>query len=277
MQTVSPALSAIPFVGGALSGLASFGGGLLEQQGAKQQAEQAKREREAALRTQKQALRPEFIQKRNMDTMMALSGLAGYNEANALLDANVANQARAIRESSGSGAQTLAAISAANAIGNENKMKLSAQNMAAKQAGLQRLGETVWGIGEKQRQLEDIRDMQKQQGLQAANALEKAATFNRVNAAKQMMGAISGGVNQIGTTALMQDEAAQNRALIQALMGNQPQQPNPAVPNWMNVQTGSQNLPTAPNMQTGNTLNLPANSFWGNTPTVQNYYLPTWQ
>lgn len=220
LKTASPILSAIPYVGPIISGIASIGGGLLEQQGAKKQAEQAERMRKDALNTEKQPLRSEFIQKQNMDKMLALQGLPGFNQYNQLVDDATASSMRAIRESSGSGAQTLAAISAANGLANENKMKLMLQNAAAQQNNIKALGDTTWNIGEKQRGLEDIRDTQRAQGLQSAAAMENAATFNKLNATKGIIGGISGAASQIGNNALMVSEADKNRELQAALYGS---------------------------------------------------------
>jgi len=233
LKTASPILSAIPYVGPIISGIASIGGGLLEQQGAKKQAEQAERMRKDALNTEKQPLRSEFIQKQNMDKMLALQGLPGFNQYNQLVDDATASSMRAIRESSGSGAQTLAAISAANGLANENKMKLMLQNAAAQQNNIKALGDTTWNIGEKQRGLEDIRDTQRAQGLQSAAAMENAATFNKLNATKGIIGGISGAASQIGNNALMVSEADKNRELqdnyLKYLQGLGGSVPNPAV------------------------------------------------
>lgn len=281
LKTAAPLLNFVPYVGPLISAGASIGGGLLEQDAAKKQQEQAARAREAALKTPVQQIRPEFIQKQNMDKMLALSGLPAYDQYVAQTDADVAKNARAIRESSGSGAQTLAAISAATGLANEAKQKLQMTDANARLTALKSLGDTTWNIGEKQRSLEDIRDRMKAEGLQGATALENAATFNKINAAKGIIGGISQGVNQLGANAMMVSDNAQKNDFQQQylnyLMGlgtNSPvtqSTPNVAAPQVYNYGLGNMDAAvpnvTAPALNTGvPTVNVPdINSFWGST------------
>lgn len=58
---ISPALSAIPFVGGALSAVGSLASGLMKNAAAKDQAKRAEQLRKQSEATQKMALRPEYL------------------------------------------------------------------------------------------------------------------------------------------------------------------------------------------------------------------------
>lgn len=272
VKTVGGLGSAIPFVGGAIGAIGSVIGGVLEQNEAKKQAEQAEKMRRDALNQQKQGIRPEFLQKQKMDTMLALAGLPNYNLYGQEIDYNTASNLRSIRESSPGGAATLAAISAANGLAAENKRKLQMSNAEARLAGLKQVSNTTWDIGEKQRGLEDIRDQMKREGLSSAAAMENAATFNKVNSIKQMVGGITTGANQLSTNAITMNDQAQKNALqeqylkyLQGLGGNLNATPNTAIPQPFNFSTTGlpANNPTAPLANTSTSLNLPVNSFWG--------------
>ncbi len=68
--------------------------------------------------------------------------------------------------------------------------------------GLTKVGQTNWDIGEKERQLEDKRDLVKQQGLTAASALENAATYNKQGAANTILGAIGSTAASLGAQSI---------------------------------------------------------------------------
>ena len=162
---VSPALSAIPYVGTILSAAGGIASGLLKQSAAKKQAEQAERMRKEALATQKQKIRPEFAEKQRLEKMSYLAGLPALEQSKKTLEENTASNLRAIREYSPNGAATLAAISAGLSAQGAASNKLSIENAQYKAGQLDKIGSTSWAIGEKQRQLEDIRDKQMATGL----------------------------------------------------------------------------------------------------------------
>lgn len=201
LSTVSPALSAIPYVGTILSAAGTIAGGLMQKSAAEKQAKQAEQVRKQALATQKQALRPEFANKKRLEEMAYLSGLPALSTAQQNIDEDIASNIRAIRDSSPSGGTAVQAISAALQMGNKAKRNLDIQNAEFKANKLSDVGRTEWAIGEKQRQLEDIRDAQKREGLIAASAFENAATANKMNAANMITGALTSTGAALGKTA----------------------------------------------------------------------------
>lgn len=207
---ISPALSAIPYVGSILSMLGTTVGGALQQRGAQQQAEQAAKARKAALNKGVDAMRPEYLKKLQMDKMNALSDVAGIDFAKKQLEAQTANQLRAIRESSPSGTATVNAISAALGQRNSDEQKLAVQNLEHKQKALGQVSSDLEMLGNKGMALEERRDQWKREGLQAASALENAATANKMTAASTIIGGLTSGLSSIGKT-------AQNQGYINAL------------------------------------------------------------
>lgn len=201
VSSISPALSAIPYVGGILSAAGTVAGGLMQQAAAKKQAAQAAKIRQDALNTQKQGLRPEFLAKKRMDEMGYLSGLPGYNLAKENIDEDAASNLRAIRDGSPNGTATAAAVAAGLELGNKANRELDIKNAEYKAGKLNDVGTTEWAIGEKQRDLENIRDMQRKEGLTAASAMENASTANKMNAANTITGALTSTVASLGKTA----------------------------------------------------------------------------
>lgn len=204
ISAVSPALSAIPVAGAFLSAAGSIAGGLMQSAAAKKQAAQAEKIRKDALSAKTQALRPEFLSKKRMDNMAYLSGLPGYGLAKENIDEQAATNLRAIRENSPTGAATVSAISSALQLGNKANRELDINNAEFRAKKLSDVGNTEWAIGEKQRQLEDIRDQTKREGLTAASAMENAATANKMNAANTITGAITSTATSLGKTAQQQ-------------------------------------------------------------------------
>ncbi len=190
IKSVAPALNAVPYVGGLLSMAATIGGGALEADAAKKQAAQAEKIRQDALRLKTQPLRPEFQQKKNMDMAAYLAGFPGYEQMKLALGEDLANSIRSIHESSPSGAAAVTAIAAVQRQKEKAMTDLGVKNAMFKTDALNQLGNTVWNIGEKQRQLEDIRDKQKAEGLTAANAFDAAATYNKMGGINKILGAV---------------------------------------------------------------------------------------
>jgi hypothetical protein len=198
---VSPVLGVVPYVGPLLSAVGSLAGGLMQSAAAKKQAAQAAKIRKDALGTQTEPLRSEFLKKKRIDEMGYLSGLPAYELAKSDIKDTAASNLRAIRESSASGSSTVNAISAALAMGDKAQMGLDIKNAEYKAGKLGDVGNTEWAIGEKQRQLEDLRDQQKKEGLTAASAFENAATANKMNAVNTITGALGATAASIGKTA----------------------------------------------------------------------------
>jgi len=200
---MAPALvaSIVPAV---ISGVTAAAGGISKAIAAKKQKEQAEKIRKDALNTKVQPLNPEFLAKKRMDNMAYLSGLPGYGLAKENIDEQAATNLRAIRENSPTGAATVSAISSALQLGNKANRELDINNAEFRAKKLSDVGNTEWAIGEKQRQLEDIRDQTKREGLTAASAMENAATANKMNAANTITGAISSTATSLGKTAQQQ-------------------------------------------------------------------------
>lgn len=227
IKSVSPALSAIPFVGSALSAIGTFAGGMLEQDAAKKQAAQAEKIRQEALRTKAQQLQPEFLQKLKMDEMAALGGIPGLDLHKQALEAKNADTARAIRESSPNGAATLAAMAATKGLENQSLSELMAKNEAYKAGALKDVGETVKGIGGEKQSLQDKADIVKRQGLQAASAFDAASTYNKQNAINKMLGAATSTVGSLTKNIDANSEDAALRKLLQEyLMKQKTETPN---------------------------------------------------
>jgi chemotaxis protein histidine kinase CheA len=188
-----PAL--IPIIGGAVSGIASLAGGAMEAAAAKKQAEQAKRMRDAANKIKAQKMQEEFGQKLRMDKATALQGLPNMEQSIEQLDANTAGTTRAIKESSPSGAGTLAAISAQTQLQNSALQNLQNQDAQMRLKGMQNVAQTVGDIGVEKQQLQDYANKLREQGLQGASAMEAASTYNKQNAANKMLGAASIGLS----------------------------------------------------------------------------------
>ena len=228
LKTVSPILNAVPFVGGILSGVGTAVGGLLESDAAKRQALQAERVRQQALRTKAQQLQPEFLQKLKMDEMAALGGIPGLDIHKQALEAQNADTARAIRESSPNGAATLAAMAATNGLENQSLNELMAKNEAYKAGALKDVGETVKGIGGEKQSLQDKADAVKARGLQAASALEAASTYNKQNAINKMLGAATSTIGSLTKNADGDSEdAALKKLLAEYLMKQKTGETNP--------------------------------------------------
>lgn len=195
---LSSMASAFPGIGTGISTVGSLIGGILQKQGAEQQAAQAAQARKDALKKKADAMRPEYLQKLQMDKMTALGDAAGIDFAKKQLEAQTANQLRAIRESSPSGSATVNAISAALGQRNADEQKLAAQNMEHKQRALSQVSSDLEMLGNKGMALEERRDQWKREGLQAASALENAATANKMTAANTIINSLTSAANSFG-------------------------------------------------------------------------------
>ncbi len=248
VSTLSPALSAIPVAGSFLSLAGTVAGGLMQKAGAEKQAQQAAQARKDALNKKTDAMRPEYLKKLTMDKMSALSDSPGIDFAKAQLEAQSANQIRAIRDSSPSGAGTVAAISAALNQRNASEQRLAADNLAYKNNNQNRVSSDLEMLGNKGMQLEERRDQWKRDGLQGAAALENAATANKMTAANTILGGLT-------STGAGISKIAQNQGYINAL-SNAYKDPAVALP----VLGGGAKTEAPTDMTSGNTATPLANS-----------------
>lgn len=182
--------SAIPYVGGAISGIASLASGIMKSNEAKDQAARAQQLRQQSANTQKMALRPEYLKTLHMQQMAALAGLPGYQQYLNNIDSGVADSARAIRESSPSGAATLNTISAVLGRANDAKQQLFIQDAANREAKNAQVANTLWNTGDKQMDLVGLQRADKAALNQGAMNLENAATANRVGASDQILSTV---------------------------------------------------------------------------------------
>lgn len=188
LSIAAPALSAVPYVGPALTALASIGGGLLKGDAAKKQAARA-----AALRAQQvplQGVAPAYQRKLNLDEMTALAGTPGYNQAKSDLDASTAQNLRAIADRSPSGGATLEAMGNALYQKNLGLQKLDAANAAYRAAGQGNVSADLATIGgqEDSKLVQQHADIALNQAG-AAN-LENAATSNKYGGINQVVNAV---------------------------------------------------------------------------------------
>lgn len=131
----------------------------------------------------KSPIRKEFEQARRGADMMATQGLASTFTAQKQLDADAANNLKAIQQSSPSGAIASAAI--ASTIGAKNKatQELLARDAEFRTQGARQALNTLWQVGEKERDLE-IEQRERREALQRrAMALEDSA-LKRTEAAE---------------------------------------------------------------------------------------------
>lgn len=188
LQDVSPALSAIPYVGGLLSLAANLGGGALKASAAKQQAARAD-----ALRKQQvpiQGIAPAYQRKLTLDEMTALAGTPGYEQAKDNLNATSAQNIRAIADHSPSGSATLSAIGNALYQKNLGLQKLDASNAAYRANGITNVSNDLGAIAGQQD--EKMVQQHSDQALNnsAATNLENAATSNKYSGINQAINAV---------------------------------------------------------------------------------------
>jgi len=191
LNMASPMLNMVPYVGPLLSMGAGIAGGMLEKKAAQEQAAQAKKTRDEALGLKPDPVNQYFIQKYRADKAAALGGMPGYELAKNAIDTNIATGIRTGMESGASGAQRLALASALVGKGNQSLNQLAMQN-AAITGELQEAARNDLGmLGTQANRQQDIRDKWKMYGLEGAAELEKAATYNKINAMNKILGAVT--------------------------------------------------------------------------------------
>lgn len=180
----------VPFVGGAISTLATVGGGMLEQSAAKDQAEQAANLRKKTDAMQPGQLQGEYWKKYSGDQAMALGGLPGIDLYKDWLAQNMATNMRGIKENSPNGAAAVNAISLA--LGGENAAvsKLGINDAEYRAKYTDAALDDLWSIGDKKQGLVDDVNKRKALGYSQANNLEAAATGNKQTGWNTILGAI---------------------------------------------------------------------------------------
>lgn len=197
IQGIGPALGAVPYVGPILSMAASLGGGALQADSAKKQAAEAARIRQQALNTQKAPLQADYLAALHQARMKAISGLPGAEQYKGDLASQLADQIRYIRMAAPGGNAALSAMSAAVQNQNRSLNDLQAKDAAYRSGAQDNLQSTLWNVGDKNRDLELYRDLQKNQGLTAASAMENASMFNKQRGIDTILGGVAQGGNQL--------------------------------------------------------------------------------
>lgn len=190
------AMSSNPYSGIAEMGVGAIKG-ITEAITASQQAKRADALREESKKVQTQQMRPEFktaLQNAQQQSTYGLPALQAYRDK---IDTNMANNIRAIKESSPNGEATLAAISNNLSTANQAQNDLSAKDAAAQEAKGTTANNTLWRVGEQGRYLEDIRDKEKHSIQAQAGALENAATANKQTGINDALGGVEQGASQL--------------------------------------------------------------------------------
>jgi hypothetical protein len=195
---VSPVLGAIPIVGGALSAVGSLASGLMKNAAAKEQAKRAEELRKKSEGLGKGALRPEYLKSLKMNEMAALYGLPGMNQYQENIDQDVANNARAIVESSPDGGVALNAINATLAKSYQAKNALYQQDALLKEQKMGKVADQMWQTGDKQMDLVAMQRADKRDLNTAAGNLENSATANRVGSIDQILSTVGAFGNTLG-------------------------------------------------------------------------------
>ena len=255
ISAVSPALAAIPYVGPILSAAGTIAGGALQASEAKKQAQRAQDLRTQGRNIAKEPLREEYLQSLRSAKFQEQAGLPAAELWKNYLDSRLAGQARAIRESSPSGQATLEALSMAYGQNANSLNDLAIKNAGFRSGAQKDVRDMLWGVGGEQRKLE-LEQTRKRENLYAgANALENAATANKMNAVNQITGAI-------GSTGT-------------AIANNiQTDNSNKMWADYLKGLTTTGNQPTLGTDANGNLVSK--NPFASYTPTT-NYSTPLWQ
>lgn len=194
-------------VGAGVGAITSIISGIMKGNEAKEQAARAAELRRKSELTQKMALRPEYIKSLKMNEMAALYGIPAMNQYTEDIDANVANNARAILESSADGGTALNAINATLNKSYGAKNQLYAQDAVAREQKMAKVADQVSGLGDKQMDLVAMQRADKRDLNTAAGNLENSATANKVGSMDQILTTIGGIGNTIGKVA---DGSGQN-------------------------------------------------------------------
>lgn len=186
-------------LGAAASALTPLASGLYQLATAEKQKKQGQQLRQDAKFIQKEALRPEFNQKLALEQALAAAGLPGMQNIKSNIDQQVASNIGNIQQTGDGGAQKLAALTAMVNKGADAMADLGIQDAEARKQGKMQVANTLWGIGQEERGLEQERTRKVENQLRAAAAMENAGTANTDNAIKSITGgasnAITSGIN----------------------------------------------------------------------------------
>jgi hypothetical protein len=165
-------------------------------------SEQEKRAKELikeANKLKKTPLRKEFEQAKRGADMMATQGLASTFTAQKQLDADAANNLKAIQQSSPSGAVASAAIASTIADKNRASQELLARDAEFRTEGAKNALNSLWKVGEKERDLE-IEQRERREAIQKrAMALEDNALKRREMAEGQFAKSMTGAFTSLGS------------------------------------------------------------------------------
>lgn len=254
IKTVAPLLSAIPYVGPFVSLAAGIGGGLLEADAAKKQAEQGANERNQADNLMKAPARPEFRQKYNAEQALALGDAPGLEQYKEWLEGNMAAHIRTIKENSPNGASAANAISLLLGQTDQATNQLGADNIKYKASKTETALNDLWNTGLQEHGLEQERDAKKASMYQQANALETASTANKQTAVNTITGLVSSTATSLFNNIGRDNKDAMWQSYLQQIYGDGVS--TPAVP----VQAGTEaNVSSAFN---------PADYIWNYSPNV---------
>lgn len=199
---ISGGASMIPGIGtgiGAGVGLVtSLISGIVKSDEAKKQALRAENLRRQSAITQKMALRPEYMKSLKMNEMAALYGLPELNKYTENIDQDVANNARAIVESSPDGGVALNAINATLAKSYQAKNDLYQKDSLMKDQKMAKVADQMWNTGDKQMDLVGLQRQDKAALNQGAMNLENSATANKVGSIDQILSTVGAFGNTIG-------------------------------------------------------------------------------
>lgn len=206
MQGISPLFGMIPMVGGVLSTAMSIGGGLLEKQEAKKQAEQAERQRKEAMALKPRPIQKEYQQKLDAAKFASLSGMPGYDIYKNQLQETTGQGMRAARQTAPTGSANLEAVSRLNLAENTAMQDLMAKD-AATRFGLQKeVRDTLAEVGGQKQMQQNIADVRRMEMLGRVAQLENAALYNRVMGAKNILGAIGKGANALAMSGTLPNQ-----------------------------------------------------------------------
>lgn len=187
----------IPGYGTAISAALGVVGGFMKKGAAAEQASRAAELRQQANSVQKMPLRQEYLKSLKAQQMAALYGLPQYNQRVQQIDTGIANNIRAIKESSPSGAATLATISAVLNNANAAKNNLAIQDADMQMRKQQQVANTIWNTGDKQMDLVGLQRQDRAALNQGAMNLENAATANKIGAIDEILASVAGGVQGV--------------------------------------------------------------------------------
>lgn len=188
----------IPLIAAAATAIPGIIKGISNLSAAGKQAARAGSLRGQAGRVKKAPLRPEFAAALRSADMMATQGLQGKDLINQEIEDGTANNLRAIRESSGSGAGVSGAIAASLGAQNRAQRQVQIADAQARQAGAMNANNELKFVGGQQRELEKQAINERNALNMEASQLENASTANKQQAVEGIAGSLTGALGQAG-------------------------------------------------------------------------------